>query len=109
MSPVTPKPHKKRVLSFFHEPTFTGSWKKQESSRKTSISALLTMPKPYDLYGPKSPGSDFEFSDSLPLLPVCGDMERPDLGLLSPLSFHPQLHPASRVSLQISQLSCPSI
>ena len=27
-------------------PTFTGSWKKQESSRKTSISALLTMPKP---------------------------------------------------------------
>ena len=27
-------------------PTTTGSWKKQESSRKTSISALLTMPKP---------------------------------------------------------------
>ena len=27
-------------------PTFTGSWKKEESSRKTSISALLTMPKP---------------------------------------------------------------
>ena len=27
-------------------PTFSGSWKKQESSRKTSISALLTMPKP---------------------------------------------------------------
>ena len=27
-------------------PTFTGSSKKQESSRKTSISALLTMPKP---------------------------------------------------------------
>ena len=26
----------------------TGSSKKQESSRKTSISALLTMPKPYD-------------------------------------------------------------
>ena len=25
--------------------TFTGSWKKQESFRKTSISALLTMPK----------------------------------------------------------------
>ena len=29
-------------------PTFAGSWKKQESSRKTSISALLTMPKPFD-------------------------------------------------------------
>ena len=27
-------------------PTAAGSWKKQESSRKTSISALLTMPKP---------------------------------------------------------------
>ena len=26
-------------------PTSTGSWKKQESSRKTSISALMTMPK----------------------------------------------------------------
>ena len=30
-------------------PTSAGSWKKQESSRKTSISALLTMPKPYKL------------------------------------------------------------
>ena len=27
-------------------PTSAGSWKKQESSRKTSISALLTIPKP---------------------------------------------------------------
>ena len=27
-------------------PTFTGSWKKQESFRETSISALLTMTKP---------------------------------------------------------------
>ena len=27
-------------------PTSPGSWKKQKSSRKTSISALLTMPKP---------------------------------------------------------------
>ena len=27
-------------------PTFTGSWKRQESFRKTSISALLTVPKP---------------------------------------------------------------
>ena len=29
-------------------PTSAGSWKKQESSRKTSISALLTMPKAFD-------------------------------------------------------------
>ena len=28
-------------------PTSVGSLKKQESSRKTSTSALLTMPKPY--------------------------------------------------------------
>ena len=27
-------------------PTSAGSWKKQESTRKTSTSALLTMPKP---------------------------------------------------------------
>ena len=31
-------------------PTSTGSWKKQESSRKTSISALLTMPKPLTMW-----------------------------------------------------------
>ena len=30
--------------------TFAGSWKKQESSRKTSISALLTMPKPLTVW-----------------------------------------------------------
>ena len=29
-------------------PTSTGSWKKQESSKKTSTSALLTMPKAID-------------------------------------------------------------
>ena len=29
-------------------PTSAGSWKKQESSRKTSIFVLLTMPKPFD-------------------------------------------------------------
>ena len=31
-------------------PTCTGSWKKQESSRKTSISALLTRPKPLTVW-----------------------------------------------------------
>jgi len=31
-------------------PTSTGSWKKQESSRKTSISALLTMAKPLTVW-----------------------------------------------------------
>ena len=31
-------------------PTTAGSWKKQESSRKTSISALLAMPKPLTVW-----------------------------------------------------------
>ena len=31
-------------------PTSAGSWKKQESSRKTSISALLTMLKPLTVW-----------------------------------------------------------
>ena len=31
-------------------PTSAGSWKKQESSRKTSIPALLTMPKPLTVW-----------------------------------------------------------
>ena len=32
-------------------PTSAGSWKKHESSRKTSISAFLTMPKPWTMCG----------------------------------------------------------
>ena len=31
-------------------PTSVGSWRNQESSRKTSISALLTMPKPLTVW-----------------------------------------------------------
>ena len=31
-------------------PTSAGSWKKQDSYRKTSISALLTMPKPLTVW-----------------------------------------------------------
>ena len=31
-------------------PTSAGSWKKQERSRKTSISTLLTMPKPLTVW-----------------------------------------------------------
>ena len=31
-------------------PTSAGSWKKQDSSRKTSISVLLIMPKPLTLW-----------------------------------------------------------
>ena len=31
-------------------PTSSGYWKKQESSRETSVSALLTMPKPLTVW-----------------------------------------------------------
>ena len=31
-------------------PTSAGSWKKQESSRKTSLSTLLTTPKPLTVW-----------------------------------------------------------
>ena len=31
-------------------PTSAGSWKKKESSRKTSISDILTMPKPLTVW-----------------------------------------------------------
>ena len=47
----------KLILENIEEPeikllTSAGSWKKQESSRKTSISSLLTMPKPLTLWVP---------------------------------------------------------
>ena len=41
-------------------PTSAGSWKKQESSRKTSISALLTMPKPLTVWITKKRGKFLE-------------------------------------------------
>ena len=41
-------------------PTSSGSWKKQESSRKTSISALLTMPKPLTVWIAKNYGNFFK-------------------------------------------------
>ena len=41
-------------------PTSAGSWKKQDSSRKTSISALLTMPKPLTVWITKNCGKFWE-------------------------------------------------
>ena len=52
-------------------PTSTGSWKRQESSRKTSISALLTMPKPLTVWITKNCGKFFkgwEYKDHLTCL-----------------------------------------
>ena len=39
-------------------PTSAGSWEKQETCRKTSISALLTMPKPLTVYHNKLENSE---------------------------------------------------
>ena len=41
-------------------PTSLGSCKKQESARKTSISALLTMPKPLTVWITRNCGKFFE-------------------------------------------------
>ena len=41
---------KEDVATEIKLPTSAGSWKKQESSRKTSISALLTMPMPLTVW-----------------------------------------------------------
>ena len=50
-------------------PTSAGSWKKQKSSRKISISALLTMPKPLTVWITTNCGKFFkrwEYQTSLP-------------------------------------------
>ena len=41
-------------------PTSAGSWKKQETSRKTSISALLIMPKPLTVWITRNCGKFFK-------------------------------------------------
>ena len=47
-------------------PTSVGSSKKQESSRKTSTSALLTMPKPLTLWITKSVGNSLRYENTRP-------------------------------------------
>ena len=56
-------------------PTFTGSSKKQESSKKIAISALLTMPKPLTLWI-KKPVENSERA---------GNTRAPDLPLEKPI------------------------
>ena len=51
-------------------PTSTGSSKKQESSRKTSISALLTMPKPLTVWITTVENSERDGNTRLPNLPL---------------------------------------
>jgi len=50
-------------------PSSVGSWKKQQSSRKTSIPALLTMPKPLTVWITTNCGKFFkrwEYQTTLP-------------------------------------------
>ena len=68
------KKKKKLVLEKTEEPeiklpTSAGSWKKQDSSRKTSMSALLTMPKPLTVWITINCGKFFkswEYQSTLP-------------------------------------------
>ena len=51
-------------------PTSAGSWKKQASSRKTSISVLLTMPKPLTLWITTVENSERDGNTRPPELPL---------------------------------------
>ena len=56
-------------------PTSAGSWKKQDSSRKTSISALLTTPKPLTVW----------ITINWKILKENGNTRAPDLPLEKPI------------------------
>ena len=64
-------------------PTFTGSSKKQESSRKTSISALLTMTKPLTVWITINCGTFWESNTRPPDLPpeICIQVKEQQLEL----------------------------
>ena len=58
-------------------PTSAGLWKKQESSRKISISALLTMPKPLTIDHNKLENSEGDGNTRPPNLPLEKSVCRP--------------------------------
>ena len=64
-------------------PTSAGSWKKQESSRKTSIFALLTMPKPLTVWITINCGKFFKRSEYQTTWPasweICMQVKKPQL------------------------------
>ena len=64
-------------------PTSVGSYKKQESSRKTSTSALLTMPKPLTVWITTNCGTflkRWEFQTTLPASwEICMQVKRQQL------------------------------
>ena len=65
--------------------TFAGSWKMQESSRKTSISAFLTMPKPLTVWTTTSCGKFFRRWEYETILPafceICMQVKKQQLEL----------------------------
>ena len=66
-------------------PTSVGSLKKQESSRKTTISALLTMPKPFTVWITANCGKFFkrwEYQNTWPAsLEICMHVKKHQLEL----------------------------
>ena len=66
-------------------PTSAGSWKKQESSRKTSISALLTVPKPLTVWITINCGKfwkRWEYQTTWPVTwEICMQVKKPQLEL----------------------------
>ena len=64
-------------------PTPAGSWKKQESSRKTSVSALLTMLKPLTVWITRNCGKfwkRWEYQTTLPAsLEICMQVKKQQL------------------------------
>ena len=66
-------------------PTSAGSFKKQESSRKTSISALLTMPKPLTVWITINCGKFFKRRESQTTWPasweICMQVRKQQLEL----------------------------
>ena len=69
----------------FKLPTSIGSLKKQESARKTSISALLTMPKPLTVWIKMNCGKFFKTSEYQTTKPasweICMQVKKPQLEL----------------------------
>ena len=51
-------------------PASPGSWKKKDNSRKTSTSALLTIPKPLTMWIPTNCGKFFKRCENQTTLPV---------------------------------------
>ena len=77
-------------------PSSAGSSRKQESSRKTPISALLTMPKPLTVWIRINCGKfwkRWEYQTTLPAFwETCTEVKKQQLELVTPTSAYTQSH-----------------